>query len=105
MKSHRQLLSMALSLFVCQSSFAWQAPAPAGAPVGVIPAQERAFTHTNKKDLDLLDSPFFPKQSWFKRHAASASSTTTSSTASWSSLSAAISNSSSPTTSTSTSSA
>lgn len=68
MKSHRQLLSMALSLFVCQSSFAWQAPAPAGAPVGVIPAQERAFTHTNKKDLDLLDSPFFPKQSWFKRH-------------------------------------
>jgi outer membrane protein TolC len=59
---------MALSLFVCQSSFAWQAPAPAGAPVGVIPAQERAFTHTNKKDLDLLDSPFFPKQSWFKRH-------------------------------------
>lgn len=66
MKSQRQLLSLALSLFVCQSSFAWQAPA--GAPVGVIPAEVSAFTHTNKKDPDLLDAPYFPKQNWFKRH-------------------------------------
>jgi outer membrane protein TolC len=66
MKSQRQLLSLALALLVCQSSFAWQAPA--GATIGVIPAPASAFTHTNKKDPDLLDAPFFPKQSWFKRH-------------------------------------
>jgi outer membrane protein len=66
MKSQRQLLSLALALLVCQSTFAWQAPA--GASIGVIPTQERAFTHTNKKDPDLLDAPFFPKQNWFKRH-------------------------------------
>ncbi len=66
MTSNRQLLSLALALLVCQSSFAWQAPA--GAAIGVIPAPERAFTSTSKKDPDLLDAPFFPKQNWFKRH-------------------------------------
>lgn len=68
MKSHRQLLSMALSLFVCQSSFAWQAPA--SGPIGVIPAPESAFRHTSKKDPDLLEAPFFPRRNWFKRHLA-----------------------------------
>lgn len=66
MTSQRQLLSLALTLLVCQSSFAWQAPA--GAPLGVISAPERAFAGTNKKDPDLLEAPFFPKQNWFKRH-------------------------------------
>ncbi len=66
MTSNRQLLSLALALAVCQSSFAWQAPA--GTPIGVIPAPERAFSGTNKKDADLLETPFFPKQTWFKRH-------------------------------------
>jgi outer membrane protein len=66
MTSNRQLLSLALALAVCQSSFAWQAPA--GTPIGTIPAPERAFDGTNKKDPDLLVTPFFPKQSWFKRH-------------------------------------
>lgn len=66
MTSNRQLLSLALALAVCQSSFAWQAPA--GTPIGTIPAPERAFSGTHKKDPDLLVSPFFPKQSWFKRH-------------------------------------
>jgi len=66
MKSNRQLFSLALALLVAQSSFAWQAPA--GAPIGVISAPESAFTHTNKKDPDLLDAPFFPKRNWFKRH-------------------------------------
>jgi outer membrane protein len=66
MKSHRQLLSLALALLISQSSFAWQAPA--GVAVGSIPAPASAFTHSNKKDPDLLDAPFFPKQSWFKRH-------------------------------------
>ena len=66
MKSQRQLLSLALALLVCQSSFAWQAPA--GAVIGAIPSPERAFTSTDKKDADLLDAPFFPRQTWFKRH-------------------------------------
>jgi len=66
MKSHRQLLSLALALLVCQSSFAWQASA--GAVIGAIPAPERAFTSTNEKDPDLLDAPFFPRRTWFKRH-------------------------------------
>jgi outer membrane protein TolC len=66
MTSNRQLLSLALALAVCQSSFAWQAPA--GTPIGTIPAPERAFDGINKKDPDLLVTPFFPKQSWFKRH-------------------------------------
>jgi hypothetical protein len=66
MKLNRQLLSLVLSLLICQSAFAWQPPA--GATTGVIPAPTSAFTHTNKKDPDLLDTPFFPKKSWFKRH-------------------------------------
>ena len=66
MKSQRQLLSLALALLVCQSSFAWQAPA--GAAIAAIPAPERAFTSTDKNDADLLDAPFFPRQTWFKRH-------------------------------------
>ena len=66
MKSQRQLLALALSLFVCQSSFAWQAPA--GAPLGTIKAPERAFLGSNPKDPDLLVDPFFPRQNWFKRH-------------------------------------
>jgi outer membrane protein TolC len=66
MTSNRQLLSAALALLVCQSSFGWQAPA--GTTIGVIPAPESAFSHTNKKDPDLLDAPFFPRQNWFKRH-------------------------------------
>lgn len=67
MKSNRQLLSLVLTLLICQSAFAWQPPA-AGGTIGVIPAPPSAFTHTHKKDPDLLDAPFFPKQSWFKRH-------------------------------------
>ncbi len=66
MKSHRQLLALALALLVCQSSFAWQPPADAS--IGVIPAPERAFRHTNHNDPEILDAPFFPKQNWFKRH-------------------------------------
>jgi outer membrane protein TolC len=66
MKSLRQLLSLALAVLVSHSTFAWQAPA--GATIGVIPVPERAFTHTNKKDPDLLDAPYFPRQNWFKRH-------------------------------------
>ena len=66
MKSQRQPLSLALALLVCQSSFAWQAPA--GAAIAAIPAPERAFTSTDKNDADLLDAPFFPRQTWFKRH-------------------------------------
>ncbi|MSV31244.1 MAG: TolC family protein, partial [Bryobacterales bacterium] len=65
MKSHRHLLALALALLVCQSSFAWQSPAAA---IGVIPAPQRAFAHTNTNDPELLDAPFFPKQNWFKRH-------------------------------------
>ncbi|MBI2688838.1 MAG: TolC family protein [Acidobacteria bacterium] len=66
MKSNRQLLSLALALFLCQSTFAWQAPG--SGPIGTIPAPERAFTGTVKKDPDLLAAPFFPRQNWFKRH-------------------------------------
>ena len=68
MKSHRHLLALALALLVCQPSFAWQTPA--GTAIGVIPAPQRAFAHTNTKDPELLDAPFFPKQNWFKRHLA-----------------------------------
>ncbi|MFN0103287.1 MAG: TolC family protein [Bryobacteraceae bacterium] len=65
MKSQRQLLALALALLVCQTSFAWQAPAA----IGVIPAPERAFVSTGAhKDPDLLDAPYFPRQTWFKRH-------------------------------------
>ena len=66
MKSHRHLLALALALLVCQSSFAWQSPAADA--IGVIPAPQRAFAHTNTNDPELLDAPFFPKQNWFKRH-------------------------------------
>jgi len=66
MKSNRQLLSLVLSLLICQSAFAWQQPA--GAIIGVIPAPVGVFEHTNKKDPDVLDAPFFPRKNWFKRH-------------------------------------
>lgn len=66
MKSQRQLLSLATALFVCQSSFAWQAPA--GTPIGTVPAPDRAFTGSHPKDPDLLVAPYFPKENWFKRH-------------------------------------
>jgi len=66
MKSNRQLLALVLSLLVCQSAFGWQAPAGSG--TGTVPAPVSAFTHSDKKDPDLLDAPYFPKKAWFKRH-------------------------------------
>lgn len=65
MKLNRQLLSLAIALCVCQTSFAWQAP---GSNVlGVVPAPERAF-RPSEKDPDLLSAPMFPRVNWFKRH-------------------------------------
>ncbi|MBM3785098.1 MAG: TolC family protein [Acidobacteria bacterium] len=61
----RQIIALAAALVLTHSTYA-QAP---GTPaiLGTVEAPQRAFASASK-DPDILESPSFPKQNWFKRH-------------------------------------